>query len=86
MNVFITLEKFLKKHKISGIFFIPDYGSASIFKNDLDKLAVLDHAQLERDVDKEKRIEEVSSRVRKDINKKGTKSKYREYIRWVEIE
>lgn len=63
MNTFDTLEKFLKKHKISGIFFVPNYGSATIFKNDLDKLAVLDHAKLELDVEKKKRIDEVNKRV-----------------------
>lgn len=69
MDVFNTLEIFLKKHKISGVFFVPDYGSAAIFRNELGKLAVLDHAQLEIDIDVEKKQEEVKIRVRNELSK-----------------
>ena len=71
MNVFDILEKFLKKHKISGIFFIPGYGSATIFKNEIDKLVVLNHSQLELDVEKEKHGNEVFNRVRIEVKGKN---------------
>ena len=68
VKTFSEAEVFFKKYKISGIFFIPGYGSATIFRNDVDKLVILDHASLEQDVENKKREDEIKHRIANEIS------------------
>ena len=42
------VEKFFNKHKLSGIFLIPEQGTFAFFKNDTARLLILEHAEVER--------------------------------------
>lgn len=79
IEVFNKTDEFLKKHKISGIIFIPGYGSATIFRNDFDKLVILDHAMLEQSVEDKKRDDEVIRRIANEMG--NTESLIPYYIR-----
>ena len=67
IKIFSETEEFLKKNKISGIFFIPGYGSVTIFRNEVDKLVILDHANLEQEVENKKREDEIKHRIANEI-------------------
>ena len=75
------VEDFLEEHNISGIIRIPDYGTFSMFANPGDKLLILEHAQIEVDISKELRMNEVNCRINEENNKISQRNKkYPSYI------
>jgi hypothetical protein len=61
------IEDFLKKYKISGLFYIPGRGTFAIWENDKDKLLVLEHASIELGARK-KIIEKEINKIVSDLS------------------
>lgn len=78
------IERILAKLRVSGILYIPNYGTMSLFANETDKVRVLEHAKIEflsQDLLNQKKAELwAQERFNKELAKHNNQFKDREYI------